>query len=249
MSVTCASRPNTRRPIFGSVSTYGYVPPLPLTDAALRRCPDLDLGRMSSTDVSGAPSVSVPGVILVLVQMLTGHDDADVGDLRLRVDPEGHAEEIERFWAKVVRGPGKRDCWIWTGAIADDGYGRFWVRRGRVERVVRPHRYAVAVVMGVVLGPDEVVEHEVCDNPICVRAELDPATGHVWPSTQAANLARMGRRARGGGAWWQWRWTSTDRAGLAARSRAQRDAVRGGWDARALRAALEQHESHQICLF
>ena len=103
---------------------------------------------------------------------------------------------------------------------------------------MRPHRYAAAIVQGVVLEPDDVVEHEVCDNPICVRAELTE-TGHVWPSTQGANLRRMGRRARGGGAWWQWRWVATDRATLAARSRAQRDAVRHGWDPDALRAALQ----------
>jgi len=157
----------------------------------------------------------------------------------LRVDRVEHAGEVERFWAKVVRGPGERDCWIWTGAIADDGYGRFWIRRVGGERIVRPNRYAVAAVFSRVLGAGDVAEHEVCDNPVCVRAELDPVTGHIWPSTQAANLARMGQRARGGGSWWQWRWSATDRATLAARSRAQRDAVRNGWDAQALRAALE----------
>lgn len=157
----------------------------------------------------------------------------------LRVDPVEHAGELVRFWAKVVRGPGARDCWIWTGAIADDGYGRFSVTRDGVERIVRPNRYAVAAVFAIVLGPGQVAEHEVCDNPVCVRAELDPATGHIWPSTQAANLARMGRRSRGGGPWWHWRWSRTDRATLAARSRAQREAVRHGWDPVALRAALD----------
>ena len=160
-------------------------------------------------------------------------------DLLLRVDPGEHAGEVARFRAKVVQGPDLRDCAVWVGAIADDGYGRFAIRRDGRERVVRPHRYAAALVLGVVLGPDDVVEHVVCDNPVCVRAELDPATGHVWPSTQAANLRRMGQRGRGGGAWWQWRWSATDRATLAARSRAQREAVRHGWDADALRAALE----------
>ncbi len=157
----------------------------------------------------------------------------------LVVDPVVHVDELARFWAKVVRGPGARDCWLWVGAIADDGYGRFWVRRDGRGRVVRPHRYAVAAVHGIALGVHDVAEHVVCDNPICVRAELDPATGHVWPSTQAANLARMGQRARGGGAWWHWRWSPTDRASLAARSRAQRDAVRDGWDPERLRAALD----------
>lgn len=156
----------------------------------------------------------------------------------LRVDPGAHAAEIARFLAKVVRGPGREDCWIWVGAIADDGYGRLWLNRGG-QRVVRPHRYAAALALGVTLGPDDIVEHIVCDNPICVRAETDPTTGHVWPSTQAANLARMGQRGRGGGAWWQHRWSPTDRASLAARSRAQRDAVRDGWDAERLRAALD----------
>lgn len=44
-------------------------------------------------------------------------------DRRLWVDPVVHAGEVVRFWVKVVRGPGPLDCWIWTGAIADDGYG------------------------------------------------------------------------------------------------------------------------------
>jgi hypothetical protein len=171
--------------------------------------------------------------------LLSGQDPpgADAG-LLLRVDPVEHAGEVARFRAKVVQGPDPRDCALWLGAIANDGYGRFWIMREGRQRVVRPHRYAVALVMGIVLGPDDVVEHEVCDNPICVRAEL-AQTGHVWPSTQAANLARMGQRGRGGGPWWHWRWTSTDRASLAARSRAQREAVRHGWDAEALRAALD----------
>jgi hypothetical protein len=155
------------------------------------------------------------------------------------VDPVEHAAEVARFWSKVMRGPDPRDCAIWVGAISTDGYGRFWIKREGRQRAVRPHRYAAALVLGIVLGPDDVVEHEVYDNPICVRAELDPATGHVWPSTQADNLARMGQRGRGGGAWWQWRWSATDRATLAARSRAQREAVRNGWDPVALRAALD----------
>lgn len=166
--------------------------------------------------------------------------DADSGtgsSPSLRVDPIEHATEISRFWRKVRRGPDAADCWIWVGAIADDGYGRFWLNRG-AQRVVRPHRYAAALALGLTLTDADVVEHIVCDNPVCVRAEPNP-TGHVWPSTQAANLARMGQRGRGGGAWWQHRFASTDRASLAARSRAQRAAVRDGWDPGRLRAALD----------
>ena len=36
--------------------------------------------------------------------------------------------ESARFWEKVIKGPGPSACWIWTGAIGDDGYGRFWTQ-------------------------------------------------------------------------------------------------------------------------
>ena len=65
--------------------------------------------------------------------------------LRLLVDSRVHAEELARFEALVVRGPGADDCAIWKGAIGGDGYGRYWVRRGCSERImVRANRYALA---------------------------------------------------------------------------------------------------------
>ena len=39
--------------------------------------------------------------------------------------------ESARFWEKVIKGPGPSACWIWTGAIGDDGYGRFWTQTER----------------------------------------------------------------------------------------------------------------------
>lgn len=164
----------------------------------------------------------------------------------LDVDPQRDHEEVRRFWAHVVKGPGAGDCWLWTGAIADDGYGRFWLRRpGRRPLVVRPHRYVVALAHQIDLNTVEVSEHLVCDVPVCVRAdatELD----HVWPSTQAANLAGMARRGRGGGAAERHRGRGRDRASTAARSRALRQAVRGGhWDPTAIRAALTARHPDQ----
>ncbi|PPK90202.1 hypothetical protein CLV92_12611 [Kineococcus xinjiangensis] len=156
----------------------------------------------------------------------------------LRVDHERDAAELARFWAKVVKGPDPMNCWLWVGAIADDGYGRFYLRRDRRVRVVRPNRYVLAAVRRLDLGSVEVAEHAVCDVPLCVRVAGDE-TDHIWASTQAANLQRMLNRARGGGEWWQHRWRGGDRASIAARSRALRDAVRAGWDADAVRAALD----------
>lgn len=84
-------------------------------------------------------------------------------------------------------------------------------REGR-ERTVKPHRYAVALKLGVPVEFGEVVEHIVCDNPICCRAHPEPGIGHVWPSTQADNLRRMASRGRGGGRrWWVRRWSGLSR--------------------------------------
>lgn len=169
----------------------------------------------------------------------------------LRVDPRAHAREIERFWAKVVRGPGAA-CWVWIGAVGDDGYGSFSIRRpvfdevtgcaavdavsGRAvvrEHVVSAPRYALAAVHAVVLGPGVVAEHAVCDEPICVRVHpgtVDDGLAHVVISTQRENLATMGRRGRGGGL--PRTAHGTNRAAVVARSRAIRDVVREhGFDA------------------
>jgi len=174
-----------------------------------------------------------------------------VGGFVLAVDPVLHAEDISRFWRKVVRGPGS-GCWIWTGAIGDDGYGSFSIRRpildrhGRAvvnletgrpmarEHVVSAPRFAVAAALGVRLGESDIAEHAVCDEPICVRAHegvLDGGLAHVVMSTQRENLATMGRRGRGGGTPRPWRGHGPDRAARAARSRALRAVVlEHGWD-------------------
>jgi hypothetical protein len=154
------------------------------------------------------------------------------------IDPAaGDERERTRFESFIVRGPEPRDCHIWIGAIADDGYGRFWLTRGGRARVVRPHRYALALALARPLTDTEVAMHDVCDNPICVRATSE-ALGrpHVVAGTQSQNLAGMGAKGRGGGH--GQRWFGPDRAARAARSRALREAVRGGWDGAAVSAAL-----------
>jgi hypothetical protein len=56
---------------------------------------------------------------------ITGSGRAHWGSrpLPLRVDPVAHADEILRFQQRVVMGPLDRDCFVWAGAISDDGYG------------------------------------------------------------------------------------------------------------------------------
>lgn len=167
----------------------------------------------------------------------------------LVVDPVVHAAEIARFEAKVVEGPDQH-CWIWRAAVADDGYGRFSITRDGREQTVRAHRYAAAYRLGVPIEFGEVVEHKVCDNPICCRAHPDPEIGHVWPSTQGDNLRRMASRGRGGGRrWWVRRWSGLSRPERAERSRALAAAVRNGWDEAAVRSVLLTINPAQPALF
>lgn len=115
---------------------------------------------------------------------------------------------------------------------------------------MKAHRYAVAYRLGVPIAFGEVVEHVVCDNPICCRAHPEPSVGHVWPSTQADNLRRMASRGRGGGRrWWVRRWSGLSRPERAQRSRALAAAVRNGWDEERVRAVLLTIDPAQIPLF
>ncbi|TFI40899.1 hypothetical protein E4P29_22165 [Rhodococcus sp. 1R11] len=154
----------------------------------------------------------------------------------------GGATELTRFERYIVSGPHVDSCAIWVGAIADDGYGRFWLMRDGRQRVVRPHRYALARALGVPLT-DEVTALHLCDNPICVRVTLDEDTRvgrvrHVVDGTQSQNLLDMGAKGRGGGRRQRGLWYGPDRVARAARSRRLRDAVQGGWNEDAVRAAL-----------
>lgn len=96
-----------------------------------------------------------------------------------------------RFWSRVY--PTTSGCWIWTGAVGDDGYGRItWTREGS-SRTCSTHRFALHLAYGPVLPPGLVAAHG-CDHPLCVRVGAD----HVHLSTQVRNLnhaIEVGRHA------------------------------------------------------
>ncbi|MBC7299898.1 MAG: hypothetical protein H5T78_02970 [Nocardia sp.] len=151
-----------------------------------------------------------------------------------------NAGEAARFEAKIVRGPRRADCWVWIGAIGDDGYGRFSIQRDGREHVVRPSRYAIAYFTGEPVPPGLIAMHDRCDNPICVRAGVvDDVAPHVVLGTQSENLASMGDKGRGGGGRRpRWHHDGLSRAERVARSKALRAAVRDGWDEAKVFAAL-----------
>ncbi len=113
------------------------------------------------------------------------------------------AELSARSAAKVVCTLG---CHFWVGGFADDGYGRFAVGGGRV---VRAHRWAWVQAYGPV--PDGLMVMHGCDETSCVNA---------------VECLLLGDQA---GTWSRWP-IAPDRRRAAARARAIREALCGGYD-------------------
>lgn len=80
-----------------------------------------------------------------------------------------------RFWAKVNKTP--VGCWLWTGHIGADGYGRVYM--GGPSHMERAHRASLFLSTGKL--PDGVVMHS-CD----VRACVNPA--HLSVGSQRDNV-------------------------------------------------------------
>ena len=104
--------------------------------------------------------------------------------------------EEKRFWKKVIKGPTRNACWLWVGAIGDDGYGRFWTQAETGKQcMLRAHRAAAEIIYGHNAIAEKLVTH-LCDNPLCVRAELD-GSGHLFIGTHAENMIEREYRGRG----------------------------------------------------
>lgn len=98
----------------------------------------------------------------------------------------------ERFVAKIEVDP-VTGCWLWTGALSDNGYGAF----NDGDRLVGAHRWSYKHFVGPI--PDELeIDHQchnadascaggVCRHRRCVCPE------HLTPATSQENVVR-GRR-------------------------------------------------------
>lgn len=86
------------------------------------------------------------------------------------------------FWAKVDT---SGDCWLWTGYLDRQGYGRVG-RKGR--NPMGAHRYAWELTNGPI--PEGKVIRHSCDNPPCVNPV------HLQLGTQRDNIADRQRRGR-----------------------------------------------------
>jgi len=92
----------------------------------------------------------------------------------------------DRFWEKVDR-RGPDDCWGWTAAVNEHGYGVMRPEGRRTGPGIKAHR--VSLMLAGVDVDGLVVRHS-CDNPPCVN----PA--HLSTGTKADNSADMVARGR-----------------------------------------------------
>jgi predicted XRE-type DNA-binding protein len=98
---------------------------------------------------------------------------------------------VERFWAKVSKA-GPDECWLWTGAVDVNGYGKLYIGRNATGtlRFVKAHRYSWELAHERAI-PDGLYTLHSCDTPRCVN----PA--HLRVGTNTDNIADRADRKRG----------------------------------------------------
>lgn len=98
----------------------------------------------------------------------------------------GPGSEQLRFWAKV---DAEGDCWVWTGALSDTGYGSF-APAGKAKSA---HRFAYESLVGPI--PVGLQLDHLCRNRACVNPDhLEPVS--ATENTRRSSAAEVTRAIR-----------------------------------------------------
>src|SRR6266446_1023941 len=159
----------------------------------------LPLEEIKKLYENGQSTVTIARTFRVGTTTINRRLSAEGIQLRKANDPRAQEEKLRLFWSKVDKNgpipthyPELGPCWIWTGALARGGYGKF--RNG--TKTVRAHRFAYELEHGPIerdIFGEEVHTMHLCDNPACVRGS------HLSKGMQSENIADMvvkGRSAR-----------------------------------------------------
>lgn len=95
---------------------------------------------------------------------------------------------LDRFVSKVVEGAAPGDCWSWTGARVDFGYGVIGLGR-KSQGIARAHRVSFQLFVGPI--PDGMHVLHTCDNPPCCNPR------HLRLGTNLRNVMDREERGRG----------------------------------------------------
>jgi hypothetical protein len=87
----------------------------------------------------------------------------------------------DHFWDFVKKTP---NCWIWTGYVNQDGYGRIMVPGGPVTT----HIFSWKLTNGPI--PEGMCVCHKCDNPPCVRPD------HLFLGTHLENIKDRDKKDR-----------------------------------------------------
>jgi len=104
---------------------------------------------------------------------------------RRRGESKPRPSLMDRVSGRIEKGS-YGECWIWTGARDEDGYGRVWAN----GTTGRAHRVIFEALKGAI--PEGLVLDHLCHTPSCVNPD------HLEPVTIRENV-RRGREASSSG--------------------------------------------------